>query len=302
MYRIGSRKSALAMYQSERVRTLLEGIAACEIRGFATQGDDQTISLSSAGSAGIFVTALRAALLNAEADLIVHSLKDLPTYAHEGIVLAAVPERVDPHDVFVGRDGASIDELPEGSVIGTSSPRRSVWVKQLRPDLEVRPIRGNVETRLRKVQDGEYAGTVLAAAGLQRLGLLVADMHPIPFEELTPAPGQAALAVECRSDDTSLISALTQIDDIAARLCVSVERAVVRTLGATCATAAGAYAELDENGFLRLTADVASSETTEQIRIEVTADIDSVAAAEELGAHVARLLIDDGAYELIGMR
>ncbi len=302
MYRIGSRKSALAMYQSERVQGLLAPFTLTAVVGFSTRGDDQSISLSAEGSAGIFVNALRAALLSQEADLVVHSLKDVPTYAHADIALAAVPERVDAHDVFVGVDGASIDEIPEGSIIGTSSPRRGVWVKQMRPDLEVRPIRGNVETRLQKVREGQYAGTILAAAGLSRLGLLTPEMHEISFEELTPAPSQAALGVECLSSNTELLALLSHIDDVTARICVSAERAVVRTLGASCATAAGAYAEIGSDGLLRLTADVASVETTEKIRIQVSAAINSVSEAEELGAHVARLLIDDGAHAIIGQQ
>ena len=299
-YRIGSRRSALAMYQSELVQSMLAEICPTEVVGFATDGDNQSLSLSSAGSAGIFVNALRAALVDGRADLVVHSLKDLPTYADARFTLAAIPQRIDVQDVFIARGGLSVNELPEGAVVGTSSPRRSVWIKQLRPDVEVRPIRGNVETRLRKVADGEFDATILAFAGLKRLGLLTEHMHVIDLEELTPAPGQAALAVECRSEDAELIELLRLIDDSPARLCVTAERTVLRTLSASCATAAGAYAFIDDRGLLNLTADVSSVETTEQIRVQVAMPVADEMAAVALGEMVANELIEDGAYELIG--
>ncbi len=298
--RIGSRESALAMYQTRLVASWLAP-AVTQIIGITTSGDNQSIALTGQGTSGLFVNTLRHALLDERVDLIVHSLKDLPTIGDARLDLAAVPERVDPRDVFVGRDGASIDALPSGGLIGTSSPRRAAWVRRRRPDLRVEPIRGNVDTRLAKVARGDYDGTLLAAAGLTRLGLLTDDMHPIDVHELIPAPAQGALGVECRADDEHTGTALHALNDPTARLTSTAERAVLRELGASCATAAGAHAVL-AGGVLTVRADVMSTTDLERVLVEVTRPVADVAQADALGVEVARELVAAGAAALVGLQ
>lgn len=294
--RIGTRESALALYQTRLVAGLLAPHGT-SIVGITTAGDNQHITLTGHGSAGLFVNTLRAALLDGRVDLIVHSLKDVPTERDERFALAAVPQRVDVRDVFVGRDGASIDDLPAGSLIGTSSPRRAAWVRRRRPDLRVEPIRGNVDTRLAKVARGDYDGTLLALAGLARLGLLTNAMHPI--DDLIPAPAQGALGVECRADDAHVLTALAAIDDVEARITATAERAVLRELGASCATAAGALATR-EGDVVVLRADVSSD--AERILIERVAPVATVEEAEALGVLVAEALLDAGAGAFVDPR
>ncbi len=294
--RIGTRESALALYQTNLVAGMLAP-AVTEIIGITTAGDNQHITLTGHGSAGLFVNTLRSALLDRRVDLIVHSLKDVPTEPDARFALAAVPQRVDVRDVFVGRDGAFIDDLPSGALVGTSSPRRAAWVRRRRPDLRVEPIRGNVDTRLAKVARGDYDGTLLALAGLSRLGLLTDAMHPI--DDLIPAPAQGALGVECRADDVDVIAALAALDDRAARITASAERAVLRELGASCATAAGAHATADGE-VLTLRADVSSD--TAHIVIERSASVVDAASAEALGVLVARALLDAGAGAFVERR
>ncbi len=295
--RLGSRESALAMYQTRLLASWLVP-APTTIVGITTAGDNQSIPLTGRGTAGLFVNTLRQALLEDRVDLIVHSLKDVPTVGDERFALAAVPERVDARDVFVGRAGASIDALEPGAVVGTSSPRRAAWVRRRRPDLRVEPIRGNVDTRLAKVARGDYAGTLLAAAGLSRLGLLTAAMHPIDVEELIPAPAQGALGVECRAGDEQVWAELARLDDRTARLTTTAERAVLRELGASCATAAGAHARLAD-GLLTLSADVMSTADVERVHVERSQAVVDVVGADALGALVARELLGLGAARLV---
>lgn len=295
--RVGTRESALALYQTRLVASWLAP-AGSEIIGITTAGDNQGIALIGQGTSGLFVNTLRSALLDDRVDLIVHSLKDVPTVADPRFALAAVPERVDARDVFVGRGGLDIDAIPGGGLIGTSSPRRAAWVRRRRPDLRVEPIRGNVDTRLAKVARGDYDGTLLAAAGLSRLGLLTDAMHPIALDELIPAPAQGALGVECRSDDVAVAALLGALDNASARLATTAERAVLRELGASCATAAGAHAVLTD-GVLALRADVMSAIGLERILVERTQAVATVRDADGLGAFVARELLAQGAAGLV---
>lgn len=298
--RIGTRESALAMYQTRLVASWLT-TSSTSIVGITTAGDNQAIALTGQGTAGLFVNTLRNALLVDRVDLIVHSLKDLPTVGDERFALVAVPERVDPRDVFVGRDGATIDALEPGAVVGTSSPRRAAWVRRRRPDLRVQPIRGNVDTRLAKVARGDYAGTLLAAAGLARLGLLTEAMHPIDLDELIPAPAQGALGVECRADDAFVHATMRELDDVNARLTTTAERAVLRELGASCATAAGAHALL-AGGQMTLHADVMSTLDLERVHVECTGAVANTGDADALGVQVARELLSAGAAALVGLQ
>lgn len=298
--RIGSRESALAMYQTNLVASWVEPTPT-QIVGITTAGDNQHIALTGQGTSGLFVNTLRNALLADRVDFIVHSLKDVPTVADARFSLAAVPQRVDPCDVFVGRDGMSVDALPAGALVGTSSPRRAAWVRRRRPDLRVEPIRGNVDTRLAKVARGDYDATLLAAAGLKRLGLFTSAMHRIETDELIPAPAQGALGVECRADDREVVAVLALLDQPEARFTATAERAVLRELGATCATAAGAYSVLSD-GVLTLRADVMAIDSLERIHVEYAVPCADLETADAAGVHVARELLAEGAAALVDTR
>jgi len=295
--RIGSRESALAMYQTRLTESWLVPHPTTVI-GITTAGDNQHIALTGQGTSGLFVNTLRAALVEERVDIIVHSLKDVPTVPDARFALAAVPQRVDVRDVFVGREGMTIDDLPHGGLVGTSSPRRAAWVRRRRPDLRVEPIRGNVDTRLAKVARGDYDGTLLAAAGLTRLGLLTDAMHLIDTSELIPAPAQGALGVECRASDAEVVGILNALDAPEARLTATAERAVLRELGATCATAAGAHSVLVD-GVLTLRADVMATDSLERIHVEYAVTCPDIAAADAAGVAVAREMLAQGAANLV---
>lgn len=245
--RIGTRGSKLALTQTElvanRLRAAHPGLAI-EVVTIATAGDrDQSTPLTSGEGAGWFTTAIQQALSAGEIDVAVHSYKDLPTKRPEGLVIAAVPLREDPRDALVSRRPGGLHSLPRGAVVGTSSPRREAQVREVRPDLEVRPIRGNVETRVAKVDAGEFDAAVLALAGLRRLGLEGRAGHVFGFEEMLPAPAQGALAVECRVADTATRKLLEAIDDPAIRAAVTAERVFLATIDGGCSFPAAAHAE-----------------------------------------------------------
>jgi hydroxymethylbilane synthase len=245
--RLGTRGSSLARVQADAVRDRLLGAhpsLEIETVEIATQGDvDQQSALSSGSSVGWFTSAIQRALLDGLVDFAVHSYKDLPTARPEGLVIAAVPSREDPRDALVTRSGKPLQALLPGAVIGTSSPRREAQVREMRPDVEVRPIRGNVETRIRKVDDGEYDGAVLALAGLRRLGLEPRAAEVFGVYDMVPAPAQGALAVECRSADEATRRLLAAIHDVKVGQAVSAERAFLAALEAGCSFPAAAYAE-----------------------------------------------------------
>ena len=243
--RLGTRRSALATSQSGWVADRLrEAGREVELVLVTTEGDTSRRSLTEIGGTGVFASALRGALLDGRIDLAVHSLKDLPTAPAEGLVVAAVPEREDPRDVLVARDGLALQDLPTGAVVGTGSPRRAAQLGLLRPDLEVRDIRGNVDSRIRMVRDHVLDAVVLARAGLARLGRLDEATEVLDLEDMVPAAGQGALAVECRVDDTGLAADLAEIlDHPATRAAVSAERAALAALEAGCTAPVGALAE-----------------------------------------------------------
>ena len=207
-----------------------------------TLGDVSRAQLTQIGGTGVFVSALREALLGGEVDLAVHSLKDLPAGAAPGITLAAVPPRDDPRDALVARDGAKLADLPAGARIGTGSPRRAAQLLALRGDLQTVPIRGNAGTRLRKVTDGELDGVVLACAGLARIGTADAITQVFELDEMLPAPGQGALAVECRDDDPELAGLLAAVNDEASMAAAVAERSLLEALAAGCSAPVGGYA------------------------------------------------------------
>ena len=245
--RIATRGSRLALIQTELVARLLSdhnpGVEV-EVVTVVTAGDrDQSTPLQEGERAGWFTSAIQETLLRGEADIAVHSYKDLPTKRPEGLVIAAVPAREDPRDALVSRTHADLRSLPKGASVGTSSPRRTAQILELRPDLDVRIIRGNVETRIAKVESGEYEATVLALAGLRRLGLEERADHVFGFEEMLPSPAQGALAVECRTADTATPALLAKIDDPALRQTVTAERMFLATIDGGCSFPAAAYAE-----------------------------------------------------------
>jgi hydroxymethylbilane synthase len=255
--RLGSRRSPMAVSQSGDVARLITGQTGrrVEIVGVTTLGDVSKEQLTQIGGTGVFVSALRESLLRGEVDFAVHSLKDLPTGTAPGITVAAIPARDDPRDALVGRDGAKLADLPPGARIGTGSPRRAAQLAVLRADVTCVPIRGNANTRLAKVHDGELDAVVLAYAGLARIGHTDQVSEIFEPDNMVPAPGQGALAVECRSDDAELVGLLASIDHAATRVAVTAERSLLAALEAGCSAPVGAYATAHAGtGRLRLDA------------------------------------------------
>jgi hydroxymethylbilane synthase len=260
---IGTRGSALALRQVELVTEAIRAHdPAADIKQtvIKTEGDRRTgISLEAIGGQGVFVKDIEARLLAGEVDFAVHSLKDMPAEQPDGLIIAAYLPRADARDALAARDGLDLAALPSGARIGSDSARRTVQLHALRPDVEVVSIRGNVDTRLRKVAEGEYDAVVLAAAGLERLGLLERATQVFTVRELLPAVGQGVLAVQCRAGDAELVEYLGAVDDAATRTAAAAERAFLRTLGAGCRLPVGAYATLD-GANLRLDAVVADAD------------------------------------------
>ena len=242
--RLGSRKSPMAISQSGDVARVVSERTGrrVEIVGVSTLGDVSRQQMSQIGGTGVFVSGLRESLLRGEVDLAVHSLKDLPTAAAPGIALAAIPVRDDPRDALVGRDGAKLADLPSGARIGTGSPRRAAQIALLRSDVACVAIRGNANTRLAKVRDGELDAVVLAYAGLARIGQTDLVSEIFEPDGMVPAPGQGALAVECRADDEALAGLLATVDHLATRAAVTAERSLLAALEAGCTAPVGAYA------------------------------------------------------------
>jgi hydroxymethylbilane synthase len=303
--RIGTRASALAQAQSTQVAELLSEHTGreTELVKVSTEGDVNQRPLTEFGGAGVFVSALREALLAGEVDVAVHSLKDLPTTPAPGIVLAAVPLREDPRDAVVARDGLTLGELPSGSSVGTGSPRRAAQLRALGLGLEVQPVRGNVGTRIGLVTDGKLDAVVLAYAGLRRVGLADQVTEVLDPLQMLPAPGQGALAVECRADEPELAEQLREaLDDPASRTAVSAERSVLAALEAGCSAPVGALAEvaLGEGGeevWIRAVA--AAVDGTQIVKMSTSGAVDDPVG---LGEALARDMIADGASALLGER
>lgn len=306
--RLGTRRSALATVQARRVADLLTASTgrAVELVPVTTEGDTSTAALAQIGGTGVFVSALREALLAGRVDLAVHSLKDLPTGAHPGLLLAAVPTREDPRDALVARDGLSLAELPAGARVGTGSPRRAAQLRALGFGLDVVPVRGNVETRMRLVTDGAVDAVVLARAGLARLGRLEAVTEAIDPIQMLPAPGQGALAVECREPDgpgdTSVAELLAVLDDADTRHAVTAERTVLSRLEAGCSAPVGALGEPTEGEHrpeLYLRAAVVSVDGSATVKLSATGPLDE---AERIGRDLAADLLAEGAADLMWER
>jgi hydroxymethylbilane synthase len=286
--RIGSRGSLLALWQANHISDLLRGRGhTVEIEVIKTTGDKITdVALAKVGTKGMFTKEIEEALAEGRVDLAVHSLKDLPTELSGDFEIAAVTTREDPRDVFCSVKFASIETLPTQATVGTSSLRRQAQLKALRPDLQVQALRGNVDTRLRKVADGEYDGIILAAAGVNRLGKKDLVRQIISSEVMTPAAGQGALAIEIRSHDTATREVLSFLDDAAARSSTACERALLTRLGGGCQVPIGALAEVLGDR-IRITAVVAHPRGTKVLREAGEGD-DAVRLGEEVGDALLR--------------
>ncbi len=300
--RIGTRASLLARTQSGLVADALRAALDREVVlvEVSTEGDVSSAPLTSFGGTGVFVSALRDALLRGDVDVAVHSLKDLPTYPQDGVTLAAVPLREDPRDVVVVRDGLTLAELPPGARVGTGSPRRAAQLHALGLGFDVVPIRGNVDTRIRKVAEGEVDAVVLARAGVARLGRLGEVTEVLDPLQMLPAPGQGALGVECRTVDTALVDELREaLDDARTRAAVTAERAVLAMLEAGCAAPLGALAEVaegDDGDELWVRAVALSHDGAVAVRRSATG---MPADATGLGRRLAEEMLDEGAGSLI---
>jgi len=288
----------MAIEQSRQVAGMITERTGCrvEIVGVTTLGDVSRAQVSQIGGTGIFVSALREALAGGEVDLAVHSLKDLPTGPAVGIALAAVPLRDDPRDALVARDGAKLADLPYGARIGTGSPRRAAQLLGLRADLRCVPIRGNANTRLDKVTEGELDGVVLACAGLARIGYVSAITQVFEPDEMLPAPGQGALAVECRAGEPGLAALLEAVNDQASLAAVTAERSLLDALSAGCSAPIGAYAAGGER--LQMRAAVISADGSRVLRAHGSAPS---ADADRLGRELAAEFLRRGACDLIGV-
>ena len=297
--RLGTRASLLATTQSTWVADRIADALGREVVlvEVTTEGDRDRTPLAQLGGTGVFVSALREALLDDRIDVAVHSLKDLPTAPADGIALTAVPLREDPRDVVVARDGLTLGELPVGSRLGTGSPRRSAQLHALGLGLEIVDIRGNVDTRIRKVHEGEYDAVVLARAGLARLGRLDDATEVLDPLQMLPAPGQGALAVEARSDD-ALAAELAVLDDARSRAAVTAERSVLATLEGGCAAPIGVLAEVvegEDGDELWVRAVALSPDGELSVRMSATGD---PADAEGVGNRLAGDMLAEGAAQL----
>ena len=305
--RVGTRGSELALAQSGLVASALVALGGLQPRmttrlvAVRTQGDVDPAPLTTIGGTGVFVAAVRAALLSGEVDIAVHSFKDLPTAPAPGLVVGAVPSRADPSDALCASHGRTLDLLPDGASVGTGSPRRAAQLLRRRPDLQISAIRGNVGTRLAMVTDGHLDAVVLATAALARLGRL--DVITERLDELTmlPAPAQGALAVECRAADRDTAwfwSVLARLDDPVSRASTTAERAVLRGLAAGCSAPVGASATV-RGDTLVLTAAAIEPSGTGEVRATIEGP---VAQADELGAALAEQLLAGGADQILGGR
>jgi hydroxymethylbilane synthase len=316
--KLGSRRSPMAIAQSGDVARLITERTGMrvEIAGVTTLGDVSREHLTQIGGTGVFVSALRESLLRREVDFAVHSLKDLPTGAAPGIALAAIPPRDDPRDALVGRDGAKLADLPAGARIGTGSPRRAAQLALLRGDVTCVPVRGNANTRLAKVRDGQLDAVVLAYAGLARIGRIDLVSEIFEPDDMVPAPGQGALAVECRAEDAELTELLAMIDHPASRAAVTAERSLLAALEAGCSAPVGAYAEFRQASPDRLqlhgvvigvpaaaqqagAPDVTAGSGAMVVRERGEAD---AAGAARLGRELAARMLALGAADLIGAK
>ena len=311
--RLGTRRSKLAMSQSRQVADAVSQVTGrpVELVEITTYGDVSKEALAQIGGTGVFVTALREALLKGEVDFAVHSLKDLPTGQPDELALAAIPEREDPRDVIVARDALKFTDLPRGARIGTGSPRRmaqlNAYARAHGLDIETVAIRGNIDTRVRFVRDGELDAVVLAAAGLTRIGRIDEVTDFLSVDTVLPAPGQGALAIECTADNADLIAALGELDDPFTRVAVTAERSLLAALEAGCSAPVGALADLLADGQIvkemRLRGVVGTTDGSRTVQLSTTGPVpETYDQAMALGRELAAEMLAQGAAGLMGER
>ncbi|MBP5937759.1 hydroxymethylbilane synthase [Streptomyces acidiscabies] len=311
--RLGTRRSRLALAQSRQVAEAVSQVTGrpVELVEITTYGDTSREHLAQIGGTGVFVTALRDALLAGEVDFAVHSLKDLPTAQPEGLTLAAVPVREDPRDVLVARDALKLTDLPRAARIGTGSPRRAAqlnaYARAHGLEFELVAIRGNVDTRIRYVHDGELDAVVLAAAGLNRMGRADEVTDFLSIDAVLPAPGQGALAIECAASDADLVAALGELDDPFTRAAVTAERSLLAALEAGCSAPVGALADLLADGQIvkemRLRGVVGTTDGSRTVQLSTTGPVpETHDQATTLGRELAAEMLAQGAAGLMGER
>ncbi|MGO0060190.1 hydroxymethylbilane synthase [Brevibacillus fluminis] len=302
-WKVGSRKSMLALTQTNWVIEQLKKLDAessFEVHEIVTKGDVVLdVTLSKVGGKGLFVKEIEQSLFDKETDMAVHSMKDMPSELPEGLVIGAVPKRVDPRDVLISLTGKTLDELPTGAVVGTSSLRRAAQLLNYRPDLQIRSIRGNIDTRLRKLKEEGFDAIILAAAGLERVNWNGTITQFLPVEISLPAVGQGALAIECRADDTEMLALLKKFDHLPTKLAVTAERAFLHKMQGGCQVPIGAYATIEEGtgGALpqiTLTGMVGAPDGSTLMKHTITGT-----DPEVLGVQVANHLLDLGAGEIL---
>ncbi len=298
---IATRGSQLALWQAEHVKALLEkeheGLSV-ELLRIKTKGDKiLDVPLAKVGGKGLFVKEIEDALLEGKADLAVHSMKDVPMVLPEGLILACIPKREIPQDMLLSaKYDADIRDLPPNAHVGTSSLRRQAQLLSLRPDLRISPLRGNVDTRLRKLMEGEYDAIVLAAAGVKRLGLSAPYMHTLSVSSFLPAVGQGSLGIECMASRQDVIDALAFMEDRATRVCVEAERAFLTKLEGGCQVPIAGYATLQEGGDICLTGLVADVDGTGVLKKQIYAPATS---AQNTGEELATILLNMGAASIL---
>ncbi|MFF2252845.1 hydroxymethylbilane synthase [Streptomyces sp. NPDC058142] len=311
--RLGTRRSKLAMAQSGRVAEAVRQVTGrpVELVEITTYGDTSRGQLAQIGGTGVFVVALREALLRGDVDFAVHSLKDLPTTSHPDLTLAAVPLREDPRDVLVARDGLTFAQLPKGARVGTGSPRRmsqlNAYARSHGMHIETVPIRGNIDTRVGYVHNGELDAVVLAAAGLNRIGRIGEVTDFLAVDTVLPAPGQGALAVECSASDADLAAMLGELDDSFTRVAVTAERSLLAALEAGCSAPVGALADLLADGQIanemRLRGVVGTTDGSELVQLSTTGPVpETEDQALALGRELATEMLAKGAAGLMGER
>jgi hydroxymethylbilane synthase len=297
--RIATRQSPLALWQAEYVKSRLLQLhpdISVELIKMVTKGDKiLDTPLAKVGGKGLFVKELETGMINGEADIAVHSMKDVPVEFPEGLMLAVICEREDPRDAFVSNTLESLEDLPQGAIVGTSSLRRQSQLRAWRPDLQIRDLRGNVNTRLSKLDNGDYDALILASAGLIRLGFQDRIKHPIEAEACLPAIGQGAVGIECRSNDERILSLIEPLNHSETSICVNAERAMNHRLEGGCQVPIAGYAQLD-NWNLSMRGLVGRPDGTEVIRGEVQGHSDQ---AEQLGIQLAEDLLSRGAKEIL---
>ncbi|BBI32517.1 hydroxymethylbilane synthase [Cohnella abietis] len=302
---VGTRQSTLAVTQTNQTIQLLKDLCTqenlpytFEVKSILTRGDRiLDVTLSKVGGKGLFVKEIEDALMNGEIDLAIHSMKDMPFELPEGLRIGAVPKREDPRDCLISKDGKSLKDLPQGARIGTSSLRRAAQLHAYRPDLQIESLRGNIDTRLRKLVDEGFDAILLAAAGLHRMGWKDRITEYLEPEVCLPAVGQGALAIECRSDDSDVLGLLSRVNDAVTERTVAAERRLLGLLNGGCQVPIGAYAEIEAAGQdaeLHLTAMVASPDGARVLK-KVATGFDP----EQVGSEVAKQLIELGADSIL---